>query len=55
MKFSSATQTEIDKLYKGRRHVELTIGILRLKTREYDGYFLVNSPLMNSRSAFPSM
>ena len=29
MKFSSATQTEIDKLYKGRRHVELTIGIRR--------------------------
>ena len=29
MKFSSSTQTEIDKLYKGRRHVELTIGIRR--------------------------
>ncbi|MBO6158840.1 MAG: beta-lactamase family protein [Firmicutes bacterium] len=29
MKFSSLTQTEINKLYKGRRHVELTIGIRR--------------------------
>ncbi len=29
MKFSEATQKEIGRLYKGRKHVELTIGILK--------------------------
>ena len=28
MTFNAATQKEIDKLYKGRHHVDLTIGIL---------------------------
>ena len=34
MTFSTATQTEIDKLYKGRNHVELSIGLLRSDSLE---------------------
>jgi hypothetical protein len=29
MHFSASTQKEIDSLYKNRKHIELTIGILK--------------------------
>ena len=35
MTFNAAAQKEIDKLYKGRRHVELSIGILRNGETEF--------------------
>lgn len=35
MIFSASTLAEIDKLYKGRKHVDLSIGILKSGNREY--------------------
>ena len=35
MTFSASTQAEIDKLYKGRKHVDLNIGILKDGNREF--------------------
>lgn len=38
MKYSAAAQKEIDALYKGRKHVELTIGILKDGKKEIIHY-----------------
>ena len=55
MTFNAAAQKEIDKLYKGRHHVELSIGILQNgdSSCSYSGVTVLHDDIAADNPAIP--